>query len=90
MRLSFSKAAGDDLEEIWHYLLPRSRSGAINVYASIQAAAKRAAMFPAAGRPGKVAGTREAVLSDYPYILIYRVEDNELIILRVYHTARDR
>jgi toxin ParE1/3/4 len=44
--------------------------------------------YPALGRPGRVAGTRELVVSGTPYIVPYRVRDNEVQILRVFHGAR--
>jgi len=35
-----------------------------------------------------VPGTRERVLVDIPYIIAYRVEGNNIVILRVLHTSR--
>jgi plasmid stabilization system protein ParE len=43
---------------------------------------------PAMGRPGRVAGTGELVISDTPYIIPYRVRANAVEILRVFHAAR--
>jgi toxin ParE1/3/4 len=43
---------------------------------------------PGLGRPGRVAGTRELVVPDTPYIIPYRIRDNEINILRVFHGAR--
>jgi toxin ParE1/3/4 len=43
---------------------------------------------PAMGRPSRVAGTRELVVSDTPYIIPYRVRANAVEILRVFHAAR--
>lgn len=40
------------------------------------------------GRPGRIFGTRELVIDKYPYIVPYRVKDNEIQILRVFHTSR--
>ncbi|MGL4612605.1 MAG: type II toxin-antitoxin system RelE/ParE family toxin [Shewanella sp.] len=41
---------------------------------------------PAMGRAGRVAGTRELVVQDYPFIIPYRVQQDETHILRVFHT----
>lgn len=41
---------------------------------------------PAMGRSGRVAGTRELVIQKYPFIIPYRVQGNEVQILRVFHT----
>lgn len=40
------------------------------------------------GRPGKVPGTRELVLTNAPYFLSYREHGNEVQILRIIHFAR--
>ncbi len=41
---------------------------------------------PAMGRPGRVPGTRELVVQPYPFLIPYRVKDEEIQILRVFHT----
>ena len=43
---------------------------------------------PHVGRQGRVPGTRELVMTHFPYILPYRVRENRVEILRVFHTAR--
>lgn len=41
---------------------------------------------PAMGRAGRVTGPRELVVQDYPFIIPYRVQQDEIHILRVFHT----
>jgi len=43
---------------------------------------------PAMGRAGRVAGTRELVVAETPYIIPYRVRGDAVEILRVFHAAR--
>ena len=43
---------------------------------------------PGIGRPGRVPGPRELVIPKTPYIVPYRVRDNRIQVLRVYHGAR--
>lgn len=45
--------------------------------------------FPESGRPGRIAGTRELVLSGLPYILPYRIRGEVVEILRFFHTAQN-
>lgn len=44
--------------------------------------------FPASGRPGRVLGTRELVVSRTPYIVPYRVRGDMVELLLVLHAAR--
>lgn len=43
---------------------------------------------PQMGRPGRVAGTRELVVTRFSYIIPYRVREGRIEILRIFHTAR--
>ena len=40
---------------------------------------------PGIGRPGRVRGTREFVVTGTPFILVYRLDDTHVEILRVLH-----
>lgn len=40
------------------------------------------------GRPGRVKGTRELVVNGTPYRVVYRVEAEVVLILRVLHGAQ--
>ena len=48
------------------------------------------ATMPRMGRTGRVAGTRELVLSGTPYLIIYELRgpDDQIYILRLLHGAR--
>jgi toxin ParE1/3/4 len=43
---------------------------------------------PEMGRPGRVPGTRELVIPRTPYIVPYRLVNNTIQVLRVFHSAR--
>jgi toxin ParE1/3/4 len=43
---------------------------------------------PAMGRPGRIPGTRELVIPGTPYIVPYRVRNEVVEILCVFHTSR--
>jgi plasmid stabilization system protein ParE len=43
---------------------------------------------PAAGRAGRVLGTRELVIASLPYVIAYRVRESHIEILRVMHASR--
>ena len=45
--------------------------------------------FPRRGRKGRIESTRELVFARLPYIVVYRIQDQDLEILRIYHGAQD-
>lgn len=46
------------------------------------------ALQPGIGRPGRVPGTRELVVSKTRYLVPYRVRGEVVEVLRVFHTSR--
>jgi toxin ParE1/3/4 len=49
---------------------------------------ERLARFPALGRPGRVTGTRELVITRAPYIIPYRVQGDVVQISTILHSAQ--
>jgi toxin ParE1/3/4 len=41
------------------------------------------------GRIGRVATTREYVVTGTPFLFVYRVEPSKIVILRLLHTAQN-
>jgi toxin ParE1/3/4 len=54
----------------------------------IREAVERLGAFPAIGRPGRAAGTRELVSAGTPYIVPYRVRGQRVQIITVLHSAQ--
>ena len=46
------------------------------------------AAFPMSGRPGRVPGTRELVISNTPFIAAYAIDKARIVVLAIYHGAR--
>jgi toxin ParE1/3/4 len=44
--------------------------------------------FPHLGRPGRVQGTREIAFPPLPFVGIYEVRDEQIIVLRLLHGAQ--
>jgi len=61
---------------------------AIDMGDAIDAAVRHLADHPRMGRPGRVPGTRELVVSGTPYIVAYRVDPDAVVILRLLHGAQ--
>lgn len=43
--------------------------------------------FPRIGRAGNVFGTREYVISEYPYVVVYTVKNSCLQVLKIIHAS---
>ena len=88
MRVKWLQAARKSLDRIVEYLSEDAPVTATKIYQHIRSRADSLQNQPGQGRPGRVYGTRELVIEKYPYIVPYRVKDNEIQILRVFHTSR--
>ena len=88
MRVKWLRRARHDLDAEIEYIAKEDADLAVRIYAFIRDSTTRLANFPDSGRPGRVFGTRELVLTTYPYILPYRVKDDTVQILRVFHTSQ--
>ena len=89
MEVRFSESSLEDLRSIREYICANNEEAAKKVVAHILEQAETIlAPNPAIGRAGRVLGTREFVISKYPYILPYQVRENTIYILRVLHTSR--
>jgi toxin ParE1/3/4 len=85
MTVVFAQRAIDDMEELHAYIARRSPSSAHSVLARIRRAINRLAPFPHSGRVGRLAGTRELVIAGLPYLAIYEVQDDRVVIQRILH-----
>lgn len=86
MRIRYAPTAQEDLAGIRAYLTERDgeeRARAIGQ--RIRASIELLATFPLLGQAGDVAGTRTRRVSGLPYIVIYRVTEDAVEILHVYH-----
>lgn len=87
MRVAWRAQAVDDLESIIAYIADRNLPAAERLHAAIEACADALPAHPHAFRPGRVAGTREAVVHPN-YILIYRVLDDRVEVVNVVHARQ--
>ncbi len=89
MHVRFSESSLADLHSIKEYICANNEEAAKKVVAHIlEQIETLLALNPAIGRAGRILGTREFVISKYPYILPYQVKENTIYILRVLHTSR--
>jgi toxin ParE1/3/4 len=89
----WSEAALEDLDDAIAYLAARSTIAPRRVTGAIDKTLERLAEMPV-GRPGRVSGTYEMVVTGTAYIIAYalaRGSDGreQLVVLRVVHGARN-
>ena len=90
MRLRWTPAAAADLQQINDYLAehyPHYRQATLRkLYDTI----RKLKDAPHLGKTGRVEGTREILFPPMPYVAVYRVGEQGIEVLRIWHTAQDR
>ncbi len=76
------------LEDIRERISEDNPGAATRMVERIRGAVERLREFPALGRPGRVAGTRELVVSGTPYIVPYGVTEDQIQILGLMHSVQ--
>jgi len=88
MQVKWLVTALRNLDDEIAYIAQDDVIAARAVLARVLTAVAQLAAQPALGRPGRVPGTRELVVSNTRFLLPYRVRGDVVEILRVFHTAR--
>ena len=87
MTIVWSHLAIAHVEEIREYIARDNPTAAKAVATRIRRAVRRLRDHPRSGRPGRDPGTRELVVSGYPFIVAYKIHDHRVEILAVLHAA---
>jgi plasmid stabilization system protein ParE len=88
MRIVITAQAEADLDGHFAYILERNPEAAIRVYDAIIGQIMGLSDFPSRARPGRVPGTRELVITGYPYIVVFEIASDEIVILHVNHARQ--
>lgn len=88
MKIVWTELARKDLRQIFEYIAEENPHAAGRLLAEIKERAVLLLDNPQLGRPGRVDGTRELVITGTQYILPYRVKEGQIQILAVFHGAR--
>lgn len=88
--IEWTESASEDMDGIADYLLGESLPfDTVEDYVKrIYNAPEHLTTLPGAGKPGRVFNSREWLVKDTPYALIYRVLPDRVQILRVMHSSR--
>lgn len=88
MKIVWTESARQNLREIFEYIAEENPNAARALLAEIRKRAGSLEDNPELGRLGRVDGSRELVLTGTQYILPYRVKEQRIQILAVFHAAR--
>lgn len=88
MKIAWLTRAVLDLEQVREFICQDNPAAAERTGQRIEAVVNHLGRYPEMGREGRRAGTRELILPDLPFRIVYRVQGEVVQILRVYHTKR--
>ena len=88
IKIVWTRPAIADVPGVRKYIEPDDPAAAARVVLRVTDAVEQLAGAPSVGHPGRVAGTRELVLVDVPFIVAYRLVAGVVEVLRVLHTSR--
>jgi toxin ParE1/3/4 len=85
-----SEQAERDIDAIWVYIADRDFDAADRVRDEIKAEIQTLALHPGMGHSRQeIKDVRLRVWSIYSYLIVYRFDDHELVVVRVVHGARN-
>ncbi len=90
MRIRLTKAAIRDLREAHAYIAADNPQAAQRVVLKIEKAIDLIGERPEIGRPVPGQPVRQWSVPGLPYVIPYRVSEDLVEIVRIYHTSRQR
>jgi len=88
MKIVWSAPARQDLRDIFEYIAETNINSASKLLTEINERVLVLTENPAIGRPSRLNGTKELILSKTHYIIPYRVHNDQVQILAIFHTSR--
>ncbi len=88
MKVVWAKLAKEDLEAALLYISKDNPTASKFLGVRLLSALETIKEHPHIGRPGKVEGTRELVLSGTPYIFVYSLRLESITIVSFLHSSR--
>ncbi len=89
MKIKWLKIALMDLDDIMIFISKDNPKIANRIVNIIWDSVKILKNSPELGKPGRVLNTRELIITGLPYIIPYRVKNNQIEILRIIHSSRN-
>ncbi len=87
MQIKWTNKALDNLDAAVEYIAADNPTAANKVAQKIWNSVQLLKKQPGLGRPGRVANTRELVITGLPYIVPYMEKDGFIVVLRIMHSS---
>jgi len=87
VQVRWTEKALHNLDDVEAYIAQDNPEAAIRMVLKIIRSVEQLADSPGLGRPGRIPGTRELVVSGTPFLVPYRVRGEFIEILAVLHGA---
>lgn len=88
MTIVWTEIAERDLYQAVQFIARDNMDAAMAVADRIGEAVERLAEFPKMGRKGRWPESRELVVAGLPFVVPYRVQGRDIVILGIMHTSR--
>lgn len=91
MQIIWSTEAEADLEEAFEHISAENPQAALKLFYRVKEKVELLVDHPGLGKPGRVPGTKELVITNTPFVVPYRVlpQKKQLQIIRVFHSSRE-
>jgi addiction module RelE/StbE family toxin len=89
VRVRWLRSGLRSLQKVSAFIAADNPLAASRVINTVHDRAALLAANPKLGRAGRFPGTRELILGDLPFIIVYRLTRDELQILRLLHTSQE-
>ena len=87
MSILWLAIAQHDLDSLTDYIAEDNPKIALQIFNTIRQSVEKLQKFPLLGRDGRIEHTRELIIPNLPYIVVYTIA-KEIRILAVLHTSR--
>jgi toxin ParE1/3/4 len=89
VKLVWSATAARNIDEIWNYIAQDNLEAADRTIEQLRGSVEHLKHHPRMGRSGRMRTTRELIVVGTPYILVYRVSQATIEIVRILHGRQD-
>jgi toxin ParE1/3/4 len=90
LQILWTDGARRNLDSIETYIaLDNPRAAAKTVVQIVKKIQMQLADYPGSGKPGRFEGTRELIFPNLPYIAVYTIRGNTVIVISVFHAAQN-